>query len=85
MIVSSLCFFLGLAVVIAYTSLEAQQAHDKALDLAANQNRELEAIPYFQKAYKLDPNNANFINDLSVVYMHTGNYEKSFDVLLRGK
>jgi Flp pilus assembly protein TadD len=71
--------------VIAYTSLEAQQAHDKALDLAANQNRELEAIPYFQKAYKLDPNNANFINDLSVVYMHTGNYEKSFDVLLRGK
>ena len=60
-------------------SLEALKAYTQGNELRA-QGKEIEAIPFYERAVQLDPNFAMAYARQSVVYFNTANFLKSFDL-----
>ena len=69
---------------VSSQSGQAREAHERAMELATKLSREADAVEFFEKAAALDPENLLYVNDLGVVSMRTGNYQRSFDVMYDG-
>lgn len=63
---------------------QAFEAHKKGLQLATKEHNEEEALQYFKRAHELYPISLKIINDLGMVYMRLGFYEKSMETLKKG-
>lgn len=60
------------------------EAHKKGLELATKSQNKEEALEHLKRAYELYPINLKVINDLGMIYLQLGLYDKSMEILQKG-